>query len=247
MGNLLKMAVSKGVDSNFFFFLFSRDENWRAMMGPGGLISDSGFSDWAGGYSERSSKRPRLTEPNYYFSVSGNNPLRGTEEAYDMPPAANRSEQVRIFGSNLNVMGSTFYRPSHAGGILGGESTSGLHNFPVVRLRGLPFDCQDRDIYSFFVGLDVVDCLCVNKNGRFTGEAYVVFPNRMQVQLSLQWDHQNMGHRYVEVFLCKKRDYYNAVASEVTFFVFFVFFLLDIYVSHYFSWLVCYFTLFCKL
>lgn len=37
----------------------------------------------------------------------------------------------------------------------------------------------------------------------------------MQAELALQKDRQNMGRRYVEVFKCKKQDYYNAVASEV--------------------------------
>ncbi|CAI0421728.1 unnamed protein product [Linum tenue] len=87
--------------------------------------------------------------------------------------------------------------------------------FPVVRLRGLPFNCTDIDIFKFFVGLDIVDVLLANKNGRFTGEAFVVFANSIQVEFALQKDRQNMGRRYVEVFRCKRQDYYNAVAAEV--------------------------------
>ncbi|RVW85720.1 Heterogeneous nuclear ribonucleoprotein F [Vitis vinifera] len=63
--------------------------------------------------------------------------------------------------------------------------------FPVVRLRGLPFNCTDIDIFKFFAGLDIVDVLLR--------------------------DRQNMGRRYVEVFRCKKQDYYHAVASEVNY------------------------------
>ncbi|PIN23403.1 hypothetical protein CDL12_03887 [Handroanthus impetiginosus] len=37
----------------------------------------------------------------------------------------------------------------------------------------------------------------------------------MQAELALQRDRQNMGRRYVEVFRCKKQDYYNAIAAEV--------------------------------
>jgi len=96
---------------------------------------------------------------------------------------------------------------------------SGLQpsGFPVVRLRGLPFNCTDIDIIKFFAGLDVVDVLLVNKSGRFTGEAFVVFASPMQADLALNRDRQNMGRRYVEVFRCKKQDYYNAVASEVNY------------------------------
>ncbi|KAK6924574.1 RNA recognition motif domain [Dillenia turbinata] len=89
--------------------------------------------------------------------------------------------------------------------------------FPVVRLRGLPFNCTDIDIIKFFAGLDIVDVLLVNKNGRFTGEAFVVFAGSMQADFALQRDRQNMGRRYVEVFRCKKLDYYNAVAAEVNY------------------------------
>lgn len=87
--------------------------------------------------------------------------------------------------------------------------------FPVVRLRGLPFNCSESDIYEFFAGLDVVDALLVQKQGRFSGEGFVVFRNTMQVDFALQRDRQNMGRRYIEVFRCKKQDYYNAVAAEV--------------------------------
>ncbi|KAJ6682341.1 HETEROGENEOUS NUCLEAR RIBONUCLEOPROTEIN-RELATED [Salix koriyanagi] len=72
--------------------------------------------------------------------------------------------------------------------------------FPVVRLRGLPFNCSDVEILKFFAGLDIVDVLLVNKSGRFTGEAFVVFAGPMQVEFALQRDRQNMGRRYVEVF-----------------------------------------------
>ncbi|KAH0880064.1 hypothetical protein HID58_067458, partial [Brassica napus] len=66
--------------------------------------------------------------------------------------------------------------------------------FPVVRLRGLPFDCAELDVVEFFRGLDVVDVLFVHKNNK----------NR-----------QNMGRRYVEVFRSTKQEYYKAIANEV--------------------------------
>ncbi|KAL0435385.1 UNVERIFIED_CONTAM: RNA-binding protein sym-2 [Sesamum radiatum] len=57
--------------------------------------------------------------------------------------------------------------------------------FPVVRLRGLPFDCAEAEIVDFFHGLDVIDVL------------------------------QNIGKRYVEVFRSRKDEYYKAIANEV--------------------------------
>ncbi|KAF8716413.1 hypothetical protein HU200_026348 [Digitaria exilis] len=70
---------------------------------------------------------------------------------------------------------------------------SNLAGAGVSRLRGLPFDCNDIDICKFFTGLDIVDCLLVNKNGRFTGEAFVVFPTTMQAEFALHRNRQNMG------------------------------------------------------
>ncbi|KAI5055542.1 hypothetical protein GOP47_0029063 [Adiantum capillus-veneris] len=99
----------------------------------------------------------------------------------------------------------------------GGGMGYGGHSraFPVVRLRGLPFDCRESDVHEFFASLDLVDVLLVHKRGRFTGEAYVVFGAPLQVDFALQRNRQNMGRRYIEVFRCKKQEYYQAVAAEV--------------------------------
>ncbi|CAA6663151.1 unnamed protein product [Spirodela intermedia] len=71
------------------------------------------------------------------------------------------------------------------------------YSFPIVRLRGLPFNCTDLDIYRFFSGLDVVDCLLTNKSGRFSGEAFVLFAAPVHAELALQRDRLNMGRRYL--------------------------------------------------
>ena len=87
--------------------------------------------------------------------------------------------------------------------------------FPVVRLRGLPFNANDFDILEFFQGLEPVDVLIVRRDGRTTGEAYVLFGNPMQMDFALQKNRQSMGRRYIEVFRSKKQDYYHAVAQAV--------------------------------
>lgn len=112
--------------------------------------------------------------------------------------------------SNYGISGSS----SSIGG--GGSSIiSSIYDFPVVRLRGLPFNCEDLDVFKFFEELNVVDCLLVNKAGRFSGEAFVLFSSPMQADLALRRNRQNMGRRYVEVFRCKKLEYYQAIANEV--------------------------------
>ncbi|KAJ0501135.1 putative nucleotide-binding alpha-beta plait domain superfamily, RNA-binding domain superfamily [Helianthus annuus] len=99
------------------------------------------------------------------------------------------------------------------------SSSSGGYNpptiFPVVRLRGPPFNCTYADIFKIFIGLEIVDSLLVNKSGLFSGEAFVVFSRPVQTDISLQKNRQCIGQRYIEVFKCKKQEYYNAVAAEV--------------------------------
>ena len=87
--------------------------------------------------------------------------------------------------------------------------------FPVVKLRGLPFDCSETDVAEFFHGLDIVDVLFLHKSGKLTGEAFCVFGYPLQVDFALQRNRQNMGRRYVEVFRSKRQEYYKAIASEV--------------------------------
>ncbi|XP_028078626.1 heterogeneous nuclear ribonucleoprotein F-like isoform X2 [Camellia sinensis] len=88
--------------------------------------------------------------------------------------------------------------------------------FPVVRLQGLPFDCSEADIEEFFHGLDIVDVLFVHNNGSFTGQAYCVLAYPLQVNFALQRNRQNIGRRYVEVFRSKRKEYYKAIANEVS-------------------------------
>lgn len=119
-------------------------------------------------------------------------------------------------GGGVGASSYQSYASSSYGAALAGyPGGAAAYSFPVVRLRGLPFNCTDLDIYRFFSGLDVVDCLLTNKSGRFSGEAFVLFAAPVQAELALQRDRLNMGRRYVEVFRCKKQDYYHAIAAEL--------------------------------
>ena len=88
--------------------------------------------------------------------------------------------------------------------------------FPVVRVRGLPFDCTETDVAEFFHGLDIVDILFVHNNGKFSGEAFCVLGYPLQVDFALQRNRQNLGRRYIEVFRSKRQEYYKAIAREVS-------------------------------
>ncbi|XP_043713431.1 heterogeneous nuclear ribonucleoprotein H [Telopea speciosissima] len=132
----------------------------------------------------------------------------GVSDGYEVGSKRQRMIESNPYFAVSSAAGS--FQPYSYGG--------GFHpTFPVVRLRGLPFNCTDIDIFKFFAGLEIVDVLLVNKSGRFSGEAFVIFSGPVQAEFALQRDRQNMGRRYVEVFRCKKQDYYNAVAAEVNY------------------------------
>ncbi|KAL9319980.1 hypothetical protein ACSQ67_011819 [Phaseolus vulgaris] len=119
--------------------------------------------------------------------------------------------------------GSSFYGTSTGSNFMYNPSPYGYVSqppppppFPVVRLRGLPFDCTETDVAEFFHGLDIVDVLFVHKGGKFTGEGFCVLGYPLQVDFALQRNRQNMGRRYVEVFRSKRQEYYKAIANEVS-------------------------------
>lgn len=87
--------------------------------------------------------------------------------------------------------------------------------FPCVRLRGLPFSVTEDEI-RMFLGGDPVDILMMKRDGRFTGEAFVVFGSPLHVEMALTKNKGYMGRRYIEVFRAKKLDYYKAILAEMT-------------------------------
>lgn len=119
----------------------------------------------------------------------------------------------------LVEQGSSFYGTSPGPSFMYNPATFAYVGqpppFPVVKLRGLPFNCAEADVAEFFHGLDIVDVLFVHKYGKFTGEAFCVFGYPLQVDFALQRNRQNMGRRYVEVFRSKRQEYYKAIAGEV--------------------------------
>ncbi|KAJ6848832.1 G-rich sequence factor 1 [Iris pallida] len=148
-------------------------------------------------------------------SSASPNPFDASREYIDL-------SEVREFGfKRQQLIGSSpsYFGPPPSSSFM----HSGLHAyagqlplFPVVRLRGLPFDCADSDILDFFNGLQILDILFVNKSGRFSGEAFCVMAHALQVDLAIQRNRQNMGRRYIEVFRSNKQEYYSAVAHKVS-------------------------------
>lgn len=49
-----------------------------------------------------------------------------------------------------------------------------------------------------------MDILLVKREGRFSGEAFVVLGSPLQIQMAVDKNKSYMGRRYVEVFRAKK-------------------------------------------
>ncbi|XP_065221342.1 heterogeneous nuclear ribonucleoprotein F-like [Planococcus citri] len=72
-----------------------------------------------------------------------------------------------------------------------------------IRMRGLPYGCTKEEVASFFSGLTIVPngiTFATDYTGRATGEAYVQFVNKENVEKALKKHMEKIGHRYIEIF-----------------------------------------------
>eukprot|EP00112_Aurelia_sp_Birch-Aquarium-sp1_P014871 Seg3242.4 transcript_id=Seg3242.4/GoldUCD/mRNA.D3Y31 product="Heterogeneous nuclear ribonucleoprotein F" protein_id=Seg3242.4/GoldUCD/D3Y31 len=115
-------------------------------------------------------------------------------------------------GSGGRGRGPRGARPSGGGGGgsgrnggRGGSSTMQVMNSTTghsVHMRGLPFDSSDDDIMQFFTPLNPVSIRIIYEpNGRPKGEADVDFATHEAASAAMGKHKQNMGRRYIELFL----------------------------------------------
>ncbi|XP_051958968.1 G-rich sequence factor 1-like [Xyrauchen texanus] len=79
----------------------------------------------------------------------------------------------------------------------------------VVRLRGLPFSCTEKDIIQFFSGLDIVEdgvTIVLNRKGRNSGDAFVQFATKEIAENALKKNKEVIGNRYIEIFPSRKNE-----------------------------------------
>ncbi|KAK3514393.1 hypothetical protein QTP70_017605 [Hemibagrus guttatus] len=79
----------------------------------------------------------------------------------------------------------------------------------VVRIRGLPFTCTEKDITQFFSGLSIVKdgvTLVTDRLGRSSGDAFVQFATQEMADEALRRDREVIGNRYIEVYPSKKSE-----------------------------------------
>lgn len=89
-----------------------------------------------------------------------------------------------------------------------------LRRSSVVHLRGLSFSAMESDVAAFFRGLELGPdgvVICVNFKGRSTGHAYVQFASPEIANKALEWNRQQMGNRYIEVYKGHAADMQGAL------------------------------------
>lgn len=141
--------------------------------------------------------------------------------------SANGNGQHHDFSSGSNSLSSTppnggpylpkdraASAPGGAGGNAQAAASQPGGRPVVVRVRGLPFSAQDRDVRGFFEGLAVRDTVfTLTPNGRPTGEAFVEFAGTVQLQNALAFQKQMLGKRYIEIFKATKQEFLEAARS----------------------------------
>ncbi|KAJ1608759.1 hypothetical protein OJ253_1784 [Cryptosporidium canis] len=90
---------------------------------------------------------------------------------------------------------------------------------PVVRLRGLPWKTAILDIIAFFSPICKISAsdiaISYNKDGRMTGEAYILLPSTRIYELSLTLLHgKRMGKRWIEVLPSSTQEF--LICTQIT-------------------------------
>lgn len=110
------------------------------------------------------------------------------------------------FNGNNSNMGSFNGNSNNNGNGANNDGDYHPGNTFLVHLRGMPYDCGEKEISAFFDPLNVVHCEVIyNNNGRHSGEADAYFASYEDAQDAMKKHKEKMGSRYIELFL-KNRD-----------------------------------------
>ncbi|XP_067305133.1 RNA binding motif protein 12Bb [Pseudorasbora parva] len=80
-----------------------------------------------------------------------------------------------------------------------------------LKLTGMPYSATKDDVYNFFSGIKIEDCLFLRNNrGTFNGQSIVCLATKEDVIEGLKRDRQYMGARYIQLARCSKEQWLEA-------------------------------------
>ncbi|QDZ20594.1 splicing ribonucleoprotein [Chloropicon primus] len=149
---------------------------------------------------------------------SNGNGVSGGGVAEYSTSGGSASESNSLSSTPPNGGGNMLMRDSRAAGGAAQHQVAGSNGQQVrpvvVRVRGLPFSAQERDVRGFFEGQPVKDIVfTLTPNGRPTGEAFVEFMGNVLMQNVLSFQKQMLGKRYIEIFKATKQEFLEVASS----------------------------------
>ena len=187
------------------------------VVAPGGAQGSSGAYFYAvngGGAGVGHQNHPQQ-HANGGVNVSVNmNGASGGSVLEFSPTVSEANSTSSASGSGSNAQQGGMGSSSSRGGATNNGGGNGMLRPVIVRVRGLPFSAQERDVRGFFDGLGVKEIVfTLTPNGRPTGEAFVEFMENVLLQNVLSFQKQMLGKRYIEIFKASKQELVEAARS----------------------------------
>eukprot|EP01112_Ceratiomyxa_fruticulosa_P010313 TRINITY_DN2721_c0_g2_i3.p1 TRINITY_DN2721_c0_g2~~TRINITY_DN2721_c0_g2_i3.p1 ORF type:complete len:203 (+),score=32.57 TRINITY_DN2721_c0_g2_i3:315-923(+) len=187
----------------------------QMQMGQMGQMSQMPMHGYGGGFNDMNNNNYGMPSNGNNFSMGGNN--YGPMENNYSGPSSNHFLGPSSYAPQASgsYSSGSMYPSQPSGGYLGGGSHPNSHITAsqshshgkgiTLRLRGVPFQATTNEIEQFFSGFNFIRQSIrfgKNRDGRKSGEAWVEFVSNQEALRALkERDKQNMGHRYIELFM----------------------------------------------
>jgi len=158
---------------------------------------------FAGGFPQSMGGRPGPYDRPVGFPGRG----RG---GMNLGPSGFNTRGGNVSGRNPRGTGGPVRGGKNAG--QGGKADENSTTGHTVHMRGLPFEATQGDVYQFLAPLlpTEVRMLSEEGGGRPKGECDVDFNSHSDAVAAMSKNKQNMGHRYIELFLKSEPSPYDS-------------------------------------